>query len=202
MVMGAKLAPEFRAAATSGSDAAGAGTVVITNPTAVNGDLILMGITGRNVAPVTTLAGWTNILTSTIAAGQNLYLYTKIANSLPSTETWTVDSRKCSAFTASFSNASVDVVGVVTGDADMSSYTAAGITATASGLLLCIAQIDNNSLFTPPSGMTERVDYAFSGSGSNTITLCTQVISAGATGTRTGTSSTANIGSSVLVSLK
>lgn len=194
--------PELRAAATTISANFGPGTTTLTAPTNKDGDLLVMAITGENLTSVTTLSGWANILTSSISGGRKLYVFTKTANSEPASYNWTVADRFYSAFIASFAYGQVDVIGSVTGDADMTAYTSASVTATAAGLLLNIAQVNDDSSFTTPSGMLEVVDVSNTALYAVTITLDTQIIAAGATGTRTGACASNSAGSSVLISLK
>ena len=199
-VNASQAAVAFRAAASSGQ-ATGA-TITVTKPAGtITGDVMLASITVvSNTSTVSTPAGWT-LLLSTNQTGTNtsrLYTFYRIALAgEPGSYAWTITGANVGAVAAIASFSGVDIsvspIDASAGQATASSltHTAPSVTATVAGdMLVTVHEFAAARTWTPPAGMTERVDRASQGKSGNGVSLEMNTESraaTGATGTRTAT---------------
>ncbi len=203
-------APAFRASTTAGN---GAGTsVVVTKPTGtVQDDILINLLYLENTADtITAPSGWTELT----ACGGNQtgptpdfrvkVYWLRAGASEPTSYTWSwTNSVWRTATMAAFSGA------ITTGDptdgcsfnasaTSSTSMTATGITTTVADTLVIFlgTEFDGSPTATPPSGMTERVDFA------NVYLADVAQASAGATGNKTATLSAAAWNTGSLTALK
>ena len=185
-------------AATTGT---GTGTITINKPASTaSGDFLIAGIvvnggSGTTITPPS--AEWTLILRTDRSGDVGIATYRKVAGaSEPASYTWNISgSNRASGgiirYTGVDISNPIDVTGGANGNS--SSVGAPSITTTAANdLVVAFFGVDNNFSFSPPSGTTERYDVTHSdssgpGSAADDFTQA----SAGATGTKTATVSSA-----------
>lgn len=196
----------FRASGSKTVIDAGGTTITVPTTGVVDGDALVIGFTiDSSGGTVSTLAGWTahpgNPITVT-ADGQRMYSFSKNqASSEPGGGwVWSVNlngSSSIAAAWASFSGRSATPFSVTptsqsssTGSASPRSMACTGLTATANADLCYLAMLDltvsQTTSFAAPASFTEAVDVNDTAAASITIDYQNNV-SAGATGTITGT---------------
>ena len=190
----------FRAAASTGQSSGG--TITVTKPAGtLSGDVMLASVSVvSNASTVATLAGWT-LLLSTNQTGTNtsrLYTFYRIAGAAePASYIWTVSGANIGAVAAIASFTGVDIslspIDASAGQTTASSltHTAPSLTTTVAGdMLVTVHEFASARNWTPPAGMTERVDRASQGKSGNGVSLEMNTESraaTGPTGTRTAT---------------
>ena len=185
--------PEFVASSTGGNNT----SVIMTKPTGtIDDDFILTGISSyENDLVVTPPSGWALEGSITTNGEMRLYIYSRVAASEGANWTWGFSRDWNSVFTVTYRNASaVNIFGSFT-SAATGNAVASSITPTKRGMLVMAAacrQADTKS-WTPPGGMTERVDYGSFNKDRGLLFLGDLVPSStGATGSKTATPSTAD----------
>ena len=186
--------------------ASGSSTLVNT-PACVPGNLLLFVVCpvslGVNIT-VTTPSGWTLLSgngTGTNTSQPGMYVFYRVADGSEAASYSATISASTSSVSTIVSLAGVDpttlTAGTTNTGASTTSITATEVTATANGILLYFGSQANNNqgpvTFTPPSGMTEALERSFNGStNDSTLEVAYQEgLSAGATGSKTGTASAA-----------
>lgn len=181
----------------------------------VSGHVMVAQIAVRGSGSITAPSGWTELRRTDASGGGNVMqqaVYVKVAGATePTSYTWSFGSARAMGAIASFSG--VDTATPVeanesqaSGNSSATSVTAPSVSvATANAWLLTFFALANgNGAFTPPTGMTERLD-GVTGAGPNgvNISLATQLRAAtGATGTRTATNTSSGIGVGIAVVLR
>lgn len=184
---------------SSSSTAKGLGTSISVGKPAgtVDGDIVVVGFNyGVLADPVTPPSGWTSVYNSgDLGGSRGLRVYAKVADGegaswawgLNTSTNWVVHAVTLSGRTGS---ATPDANGGQT-NASSTSVTAPSISPAATNCdLVGFFASTNGSLFTPPSGMTERQDDS-QASAHNLEAATEALTSSGATGTRVATQGTA-----------
>jgi hypothetical protein len=194
-------------ASTSGSATTGPGLTVNT-PACVPGNLLLFVTStagsGATDISFSTPSGWTLLSgnsTSTTTFQPSMYIFYRIADgSEAASYTATASAGTSSLVGVMLTLAGVDAstltAGTTSTGSSTTSITATEVTATANGILLYFGAQANSSApvtFTPPSGMTEAIEQSNNATNADlTVTAAYQEgLSAGATGSKTGTASAA-----------
>lgn len=200
------------AAATAG--AADTTSLTIAKPTGtLESDVMVAVISLSSSQTITTPAGWTLILTGTNGTAVQVSTYYKVAGpSEPSNYTfsWAASTQAAGGMLSYDGVHTVSVVDVTGSNATGSgtSVTATSITTINRGDMLFDAYGINStsaSSYTPPSGMTERVDLVSPAGSSNPVTvgLAEQAFNTpGSTGTRSATSAQSGSWSTYLFALR
>lgn len=160
--------PAFRSASSSGTPTVGASSITVSAPAGVlEGDLMVaaLQVSGGTGATVTPPAGWALVApvaySSTVLG---LHAYQKVAESSePVDYTWTFDASRyaCGAIAAYYQTSSDAPVDATGSQANASSATITAPTVTTHSpeeRLVFAGAIDSSSTFTPPTGMTERLE--------------------------------------------
>lgn len=185
-----------------------AGTVV--------GDVMIAAIaTTPSSVPITAPAGWTLIraVTQTTTTSNRVSTYYRVATAgEPASYTWTLSTTHAGAAGGIVSYSGVDTsnpVDVSAGAATASSlsHAAPSITPTVAGdMLVTVHAYASASSWTPPAGMTERVDMASRSANNAGVTLEMNdlpLATTAATGTKTATAaSNADTGGTVSIALR
>ena len=192
-------------------------TLSINVPTGtVAGDVMIAAIaTTPSTVTITAPAGWTLIqaVTQTTATSNRVSTYYRVATATePASYTWTLSTAHTGASGGIVSYSGVDnttPINVSAGAATASAltHTAPSITTTvANGMLVTVHEYASARSWTPPAGMTERVDIASRAASTAGVTLEMNELllgAAGATGAMTATASTsADTGATVSIALK
>jgi hypothetical protein len=181
---------QFRA---SDSNISATASVVINKPTGVvDGDVMIASIgygLGASPISITAPASWTLVRHTQIGV-TNMYgnaVYSRVASSEPASYTWTFNKALNSAggISAYWNVDPTTPIDVETGGQG----TPASITTTQpGGLLVGTYMSTSNTAFTPPAGMTERVDRASGASNSVTLEQADAIQAvAGASGSKVST---------------
>ncbi|MBI5429727.1 MAG: hypothetical protein HY938_04625 [Nitrosomonadales bacterium] len=182
----------------------------------VAGDVMIAAVaTTPSTVTITAPAGWTLIQTVTqaTATSNRVATYYRVATaSEPASYSWTFSTTHSGAAGGIVSYSGVDntaPVDVSAGAATASAltHTAPGITTAAAGdMLVTVHEYASGRSWTPPAGMTERVDIASRSASNNGITLEMNELllgAAGATGAKTATASAAaDTGATVSIALR
>lgn len=188
----------FRASA-SASNGGGATTITVSKPSGTaNGDLLLASIYVRgagSTASVTSPSGWTLIRRDDDSAGVtggvgSLVTYYRLAgNAEPASYTWSFDStRRAMAGIVGYSGvASIAPTDASSGQTGFgTSVTAPSLNTSVNGAMLVglFALFEGGQSFTPPLGMTERIDASDIGANLTLEITDERRSAAGATGAR------------------
>lgn len=185
------VAPGFRAAA--GNTVQSNNSIVITKPSGVvQHDLLVASIASDQTGTVTAPTGW-NLIRDTQGSGVRLLVYWKAATaSEPANYTWThATTGDMSAGIAAYKGIATDTpVDIENGQTTASSTTHAtpDVTTTVDCFIIASHASADAGIWTPPSGMAERVDE---GAGAEEVNLeisDVALVTPGATGTKTATS--------------
>ena len=189
------MALSFVAQATAGSALPADGTVTVSKPTGTtNGDVMFAFITTNADGTLSTPSGWTLISTMQIRTGELSGCYYRVASSEPAEYTFTDTGSTMGAgiITLRGQNTTVIDVAAVVGTQVTSgtSIVADSVTTATDGAwLVCWYGGRGVNTYSQPTGMTERYDFA-DGLTTYSQAVDTQEIAlAGATGTRTTTTS-------------
>ncbi|HEU0188729.1 MAG TPA: DUF6701 domain-containing protein [Gallionella sp.] len=182
----------------------------------VAGDVMIAAIaTTPSTVPITAPAGWTLIqaITQATATSNRVSTYYRVATAAePASYTWTLSAAHTGAAGGIVSYSGVDTttpVDVSAGAATPSALTHAAPTITttvANDMLVTVHEYASARSWTPPVGMTERVDIASRAASNAGITLEMNELllgAAGATGAKTATASaSADTGGTVSIALR
>ena len=169
----------------------------------VSGDVMLasVAVVPNTAAVNTPPAGWTLLLSTnqTSTNTSRLYTYYKVAGAAePASYSWTLSGGNTGVVAAVSSYYGVDTTAPIDASAAQATaklltHTAPSVTTTVTGdMLITVHEFASARNWTPPAGMTERVDRASRGKNNDGVSLelNTQLLLAvGATGTRTATAS-------------
>ena len=204
----------FRAASSSATATGGATSLTINKPTGVvDNDVMVAALEVSYDTAITAPAGWTLVRNDyqNDGAGVNefrLAIYYKTASSEGASYTWTfgVSQRASGGIVAYLGVNTLTPVDVeaVQANASSVSVTAPSITTTVGDTrLVFIGTVGYwDSTYTPPTGMTERVDVSV-GTDWGSITVADETRAAiGATGTRISTASATKTNRGALLALK
>ena len=168
-------------------------SLVVNVPSHNTGDKIYVFIGSESASaadPITTSDGLTNEASRT---GNVTYVWSKVAGgSEPATYTFTLSSASDAvAIAVSLRNFTSDVIGAIS-----ATDTAAGVTMTNAGILLCFSNKEGGAITSGPSGMTVIKEHIYSGHEAG---LYRENVSSGATGIRQTTFSGGTNENSILV---
>lgn len=200
-----------------GSVATNSGTPTVTTinitkyTSTASGHMMLIGVAARNATvTITPDTGWTAVRAADVNSSGPMteQLFWKLAGgSEPSTYTFTFSTAvrvACwhGAWSGIDTTSPIDTSSGATGGSNTSAV-ATSVTASAACDLIYSGAAATSNTWTAPSGMTERIDdQSTNGSANASITMATESVSSGATGTRTGTLSGSAQWVAVLVALK
>lgn len=208
-------APAFRAKNDANTAGATAASITVNKPTGTVDDDILIAIvnhtTGSSFTTVTAPSGWTLLDERTQNDGENAYratAYWKKAASEGASYTWTpAVSAYMAAGISCYSGGDVttpiNAHSVNFSATSTTSNVCSAITTTVADTMLVALAASGwwDNTWTPPSGMTERVDTAVGSDwGSVSIADVTQVAT-GTTGTKTFTSSVSHSCAGFLIAI-
>ena len=188
------------------SRGSGAGTITIDGSGLgiADTDLLLTIIVGRRDVDPTTLSGWTLVGSRDTSDDPSQFLYLRTASGESGSYTWTLADGGTGALLV-YRGVQFGAVGtwarVMNGALTIDEITMGG----AGDILLAFYSQDANSItWTPPTGMSERVDVQGAANESQTLGVAELNPSGlGATGTKSPTpTSTATASAGVLVSLR
>lgn len=182
------------------------GTTSVTRPTVSSGDLMILGtVAAFGDATITPPSGWTALASIDQGSAFELEvrLYWKIASgSEPSTYSVQIGGQGGGnnfgygwiwTYTGHDATTPIQVTGTQRNTSGSTSATCASVTTTSTDTtLVCVYVSGNNSVsntWTPPSGMTERLDAGANPTGFVVGVADVAVASSGATGSKTATSS-------------
>jgi hypothetical protein len=196
-------------AATSGS---GPTTITIAKPSGTaSGDVLIAGIsfeTGTDETSITVPSGWTLVHRVDNSKDAGLAVYRTVAGgSEPASYAWTfAQSRSLSggimAFTGVDNTTPIDVE---SGQATAQNTTHATPTVTttqANTVLVTHFAMPQNATWTPPTGMTEQYDVPETSRGDSLEGDTMTQAAAGATGAKTATASTSDLGVTHILALR
>lgn len=193
----APITPRF-VAVSSNVTATNATTFTIDKPTGTSADDILIAVMTANTTGTvtwTTPAGWTEVED----AGNGLIAYKTAGASEGASYTFTSNaSAQFRGCIVCYRDVLIDAIGAVD---TTSPFSPAGVTMTDSGLLIGIITRGGASsqTLTLPASMTSRFN---SSPSDKTVAVGDEAVSAGATGSRTFTSTNSNNVTSILIGLK
>lgn len=182
------------------------GTTSVSRPSVSSGDLMILGaVAAFGDATITPPSGWTALASIDQGSAFELEvrLYWKIASgSEPSSYSVQIGGQGGGnnfgygwiwTYTGHDSTTPIQVTGTQRNTSSSTSALCAGVTTTSTDTtLVCVYVSGNNSVsntWTPPSGMTERLDAGANPTGFVVGVADVAVASSGATGTKTATSS-------------
>jgi len=181
----------------------------------VAGDVMIAAIsTTPSTVPITAPAGWTLVqaVTQATATSNRVSTYYRVAGAEPASYSWTLSTTHTGAAGGIVSYSGVDnttPVDVSASAATASALTHAAPTITttvANDMLVTVHEYASARSWTPPAGMTERVDQPSRAASNAGITLEMNELllgAAGATGAKTATASAAaDTGGTVSIALR
>jgi hypothetical protein len=204
----------FGSAASGANSSSGASTLVLTKPSGVvNNDVLVAGITvnGGSNTTITPPSGWTIIRrtnNSTNVGSATYYHVVTNSGSEPASYTWNLSgsstlraSGGIVRYTGVDTSNPIDVSNGGTGSSN--TPTAPGVTTTVTGdMVIGFFGLDTSGTFTAPTGMTERYDVTNSSSSGPASEASDYTQAAGATGNKAATSTQSNSWVAQLVALR
>lgn len=201
----------LRSKSSTSISGGGPTTITVTKPAGVaSGDVLIAGLsfeTGSSDT-ITAPTGWTLVRRVNNTNSEGLAVYRKVAGgSEPASYAWTfASSRSLSAgilaFTGVDNTTPIDVENGQTTASNTTHATPTITTTQANDLLVAFFAIPQSATWTPPTGMTEQVDVPETNRGNSLEIDTVAQASAGATGTKTATASTNDVGVTELLSLR
>jgi hypothetical protein len=180
----------------------------------VAGDVMIAAITVTpSTVPITAPGGWTQIraVTQASGGGSQLATYYRVATaSEPASYTWTLTTSHTGAaggivsYSGVDNTTPIDVSASVITNSSLNHTAPTITTSIANDMLVTVHEYESASSWTPPGGMTERVDIASRAVSSNGITLEMNELvlgAAGATGAKTATAAGNNKDSGATASI-
>jgi hypothetical protein len=205
------MAIAFRAAGTGNINGT---ALVVTAPAGLaDGDVMLAVIGGRGSSlTCTPPAGWTSVITQIRSTVGKLFIFSKVASGESGSYTFTLNvssqhSGGILAFTGVNTTTPVNVSAGAQDGTSVTAHVAPDITTTVDGCMILRAAMEAvsgvNSSYTWPAPATERFDVTGTDGTVRQVTSAATEpqTTAGATGTRTGTSAQATSYASVSVAL-
>jgi hypothetical protein len=199
---------------TSAENGNGSASIAMTVPSGVAvGDLLIADVDASGTGAITAPAGWTSIF-----AGAGFTTYSTVhyrvataADVAGASYTWTLGStREATGRMMSYVGADATAIGTpaTNGASTGTTITFNSVTTAAANSLVLLAATTLNGTasitITPPAGTTSRFNVGTSGGGSQLRSFNGDFIqpAAGATGTRTGTTSSSNAWGTAMFALR
>ncbi len=196
---------------SSTSASAGPTTITITKPAGVaSGDVLIAGLsfeTGSSDT-ITVPSGWTLVRRVNNTTSEGLAVYRKVAGGAEGASyAWTFSSSRSVsggilAFTGVDNTTPIDVENGQTTASSTTHATPTITTTQANDMLVAFFAIPQAATWTPPTGMTEQFDVPENSRGNSLEGDTVSQAGAGATGTKTATASTNDIGVTELLALR